>query len=447
MPGEEGPVTMKPDKKKEHFQSVTKGAGMLDGFIPGLNEIAESIQKEIGVAFRFDTAKLAIALRETKQDLVEKCIMKLGVECPTVYINENMLTRIGFYMRPFNGKVYMDHIRSVYAEKDLITLEQIRYAILDEMVVSWSNGHYHEWDKKTPDMIEDINTAGIELYFRGNRFTDDELLDAVIKFCRFVLGEHEIIDGKRTPAVTELEGMPITLKEFKPGRAYYGINEIYSVMYFNGKTHSMKINFNNPEDRQKFKDLLFSPTWKLMNYGEPEQKPFRDVCDICLFKDVSSLYCDQCVRYSHWVGSCLFCSKNNKYPRYRGGECDVCKTGVENKFTPILSVSELPGLVEETGYYYHIWTAEPFQVRPYVQTMCLEIRYKFRNYRGKYRAHPCMDCRASITSHQEGEIRQRCDPRPKRESYVEKYYVYNSRGVMDHKRLLGCYQWAVRTEI
>jgi len=389
-------------EKQQYFKAVTEQVRYLDSVILTLNKGTEKIKEDLeSPSFGIHTNHLSEELINIKEEVITGCIDSVKKEFPSVYFNNNLLTKSGMLMKPFDARSFINYMKKQYSDVDFLTLSQWQYAIIDEMASPRiNNGDYLDWKLRTAEHIKDIDSAGIELYFRGRHFTDDELLNIIVKFSKFVFGDYTTIP--------EIEGFPMLLKEMEAGKAYK-TEELKSLKFYNGDKHKLKLGFKNASERNLFKEMLFTPAWELLNREEPEAPELKDACDICLYKEVS---CMDCNDYDHWVGSCSYCQKNHVYPHYRTGECDNCKTGRRDEFVPISAVQKLPGLMQEDGYYRHVWKARKFRKNPILKVHCWGWGVKGAYYKHytkiSYPIRTCISCHNCITEKQEEDINQIC---------------------------------------
>jgi hypothetical protein len=417
-------------EKENNYKAVTKSVNIIDSIIPDLNKAAQNIKEDLDLeGCSFDTRKLEEEIRNVKGQLIDKCINRARKEFPSLYFNERILVKFGHYLKPFDGKTFIKYIQKRYEDVDYITLEQWRYAIIEETVSGKNIGdHWQRWDERTNENIEDINSSGIELHFWPSHFTQEEILDYIVKFANFAL-------GNSNTQIPEIKGLDIPFKDMEAGKAYQ-IRVLKSVRHYQKDRHKLKISFKSPEDRDKFKTLLFTPTWEILGRGQPEQPSFKDACDICLYKDVS---CLQCNNYDHWVGSCEFCQKNILYPTRwdRNNDCENCKLGITRNFTPIKESENITGLVKEEGYYHHVWSARPYKDEKYLKIHCLGfgIGTLYKYYKSaKYSAPICSWCRAGITEYEKDSVKMVCtSQRALKHKHNNFYYIYNCKGTLTTK--------------
>lgn len=405
-------------EKQKYYQAITKQIRYMDSIIETLKAGNDGIKEDLdNPNFGMNTNGVSKELIDAKQVIIDACISKIKKELPSIYLNENLLTKAGMLMKPFDARSFMNFMRKQYADVDFITLTQWQYAIIDEMVPARiNNGDYLDWKLRTIEHIKDIDSAGIELYFRGNHFTNEELLNIVVKFSKFVFGNYS--------SIPEIEGFPMLMKEMDTGKAYT-TSEFKSIRFYNGDKHRLKLGFKNANERALFKEMLFTHVYKLLNREEPEAPELKDACDICLFKEIS---CMDCIDYSLWAGSCNFCRDNKNYPRYLRMECDNCKTGRRTEFIPILAVQKLPGLMKEDGYCHHVWKARKFRKNPILKVHCWGWGVKGAYYKHytkiTYPTRTCINCHNCRTETQEDDINNVCKSE---KSVLNKdiIYIYN----------------------
>lgn len=402
------------------IKSITSSINHLDSVLPDLRDTELDIQRHMGLEhFNLYTGDLGKSLRGHKQSLIDAVINYTKKEFPSVVFNKTMLRRFAFYMQPFDGETFISYIRKTYKDTDILTLELWQYVILSEMVGGgWIGDHYIHWYEKSGEHIKDINSAGIELSCYSRDFYTSALLNYVVKFCQFVFSE------KKLP-LHEYSGWEEVKDQYKldnieQGKAYT-TKELKSIRYYPNK-NILKIGFKSPEDRQKFKDLLFTPAWAILEREEPEKVGLNDVCDICLYKNV---LCLECRNYSAWTGSCKFCTHRKEYDIYGKQECEACFTGAANKFEPMLDAEKVNGLVKVDGYSLHTWKARVPMEDNLQLIHCFDHRIRYRSYtRSEFPAWTCGHCRYGVREKEGDAVRHVCI------SENEKYFVWNCRGTL-----------------
>lgn len=201
-------------KKRNDYKAVTKQVRYLDSILATLGKGTENIKEDLeNPSFGISTSHLKEEITNVKEEVIEGCISKIKKELPSIFINNNLLTKAGMLMKDFDARTFINYMKKQYSDVDYITLSQWQYAIIEEMVPArLDGGEYLDWKQRTAEHIKDIDSAGIELYLRGRHFSNNELLDIIVKFSKFVAGDYT--------KISEIEGFPLELSEMETGKVY-----------------------------------------------------------------------------------------------------------------------------------------------------------------------------------------------------------------------------------